>query len=344
MKHVFIINSHTTYLTAMGVINFLKINILDIIIVLVRNYKNKYLNEKYVIIDATSLSNESERVFNRRNFLRNPKSRFISKVDIFISSVIGGEYNLYAPHLAHPLWTILYTNKNCVHFSYIQEGLVPFTTAYVTKTPIKGILENFIYDWISSGRVWFFRPWYLKDHIIDDSKIDAYAINDLFFKYLPVETKIVKWPLPEYEMNVHFEDQHRIFIYDAFVAHHIMESIDYIQMCKNLIDDYATSYNYLKFHPGQSKDEKEIIKSYFDEKGLAYYVLDNAIPFEYVIMAMKNLKLVGYGSTLLYLAHDYGHEVVCRDDDLLKFSRYRLYRKSCGFMSYKDYIKTKHLE
>jgi len=341
MKHVFIINSHTAFLTAIGTISFLKLDSIEVLFLLVRNYKNDDIPKEVVVYDVSSLSFESERVFNRRNFCRRPKMAFVDKVDSFINDIIGEAYHLYAPHLAHPLWTIMYTNDKCEYFSYIQEGYIPFKKAYVVKPTTKGKIENFFYDRITNGRVWFYRPWYLKEKIKDHSKIDAFAINNSFFSYLPAKCNIIKWPLPKENIDLIFPRNHTIFIYDAFVTHNLIRSKDYISMCKILIDEQATEHNYLKFHPGQSEEEKKKIISYFQLKNLKYTVLENSIPFEYVLMTQKELRLVGYGSSLLFLAHDYGHEVICEDDRLMTFKLYSRYRNFYGFMSFKEYISQK---
>ena len=337
MKHVFILNSHTTYLTAIGVIAYLHLEISDIIMVLVRNYTNDFLPGDFVIWDASSLSYESEKVFNRRNFWRSPKINFIKRVDATINSYISESFHLYAPHLAHPLWTIMYTNEKCEYFSYIQEGCIPFSNAYVSQTPLKGLLKNFLYDKISNGRVWFYRPWYLRDKIKDCSKIDAYAINYKFFSHLPAKVNIVKWPVPPKKISIDFQVNHTIFIFDAFVTHNLIKEREYLSMCKELIKSEASEHNYIKFHPGQSENEKKEILSFFRASNLTYYVLDDSIPFEYVIMMKKNLKFAGFGSSLLFLAYDFGHKVICRDDDLLSFKLYSNYRSFCGFMSFKQY-------
>jgi len=322
----------------MGTIEFLKLDVLSVILLFVRNYRNEYIRKDFNIIDLSHLSYESEKAFASRNLRRKIKAEIIKKIDGFVTESIGETYHLYAPHLAHPLWIVLYTNRKCCQFSYLQEGLAPFASAFVMSTPLLGYLENIFYDTLVHGRMWYYRPWYLQSRIRTDIKMDAYARNDKFFKYLPLKTSIIEWPIPEQENSLIFEEDHKIFIYDAHVVHHIMKSNDYIMMCKKLIDTQAATYNYLKFHPGQSNEETDIIKDYFNSKHLKYQVLDNAIPFEYVIMTKKNLKLTGYGSTLLFLAHDYGHKVYCYDDALLKFRLYRRYRKINGVMSFKEYV------
>lgn len=326
-------------MTVMGTISFLKLNSNDVFLLLVRNYSNSAIPSSFKTIDLSLLSSDSEKVFSRKNFWRRPKMELIKKVDDFVQFVIVEPFHLYAPHLAHPLWTIMYTNSICEGFSYIQEGVIPLTTTYVTRTPLKGLLKNFIYDFMTNGRVWYYRPWYLRDKIIDQSRIDSYATNNRFFSYLPAKTNIIKWKTPPEDYNINFEDKHMIFIFDAYVAHGIMKEKDYLQMCKSLIDKMASKFNYLKFHPGQSKKEVEEIKNYFLTKKLCIQILSNSTPFEYVIMTKKNLKITGYGSSLLFLAHDYGHEVFCRDDDLLKFKTYRQYRKNFGAMSFAEYTR-----
>ena len=336
MKNVFFINSHTTCLTVFGVIDYLKLNLSDVILICVRNYKNIQLNDFPNVIDASNISEESS-VMVRLDFNKRDREKYIKDVDEFIDLKIGGSYHLFAPHLAHPFWQLFYTNEKCKFFSYVQEGALPFTKAFVTKAPLKGKIENILYKFLFTNRSWFYRPWFLKDHIKDLSKVDAYTTNDKFFKYLPVEKKYVKWP--SQNVKTEFLPDHRIFIYDAFVSNSIMLSGDYITMCKKLVDEYAEKNNYLKFHPSQSEEEREIIKNYFTTKCLKYEVLDNSIPFEYVIMQEKNLHLVGLGSSLLFLAHEYGHDVICLDDELLKFERYSKYRERFGFMSYREYIQ-----
>ena len=338
MKHVFVINSHTTYLTAMGTIDYLKLEVSSIIILLVRNYKNTYMRKDYRILDASDLSYKSEKAFASRNLRRKDKVEMIKIIDEFIIDNIGETFHLYAPHLAHPLWVVLYTNKACCHFSYIQEALAPFTNRFVTRTPLLGFFENIYYDMLTHGRMWYYRPWYLHSRIRIDIKMDAYARNEKFFKNLPLKTSIIDWPLPEQDISLSFEEDHKIFIYDAHVVHHIMKSDDYIMMCKKLIETQAATYNYLKFHPGQSIEETNIIKEYFKSKNLNFLVIDNAIPFEYIIMTKKNLKLTGYGSTLLFLAYDYGHKVYCYDKELLQFKSFKKYIKNNGGILFDEYI------
>lgn len=339
MKHVFIINSHTTYLTSIGVIDLLNFSKDEVLLVLVRNYKNDLMRD-YKRIDASNLSLETEKVFDKKYncfFIKH----IVNQVDSFISNVIDGDFHLYAPHLSHPFWQIAYTSNLCLGFSYIQEGCLPFKTAYVNKAPLLAHLKNIYMKYISKGRVWCYRPWFLREEIIDIEKINSYSIDNKFFKYLPVQNIIVKWPVPLAIPNCCFKDNHKIFIFDAFVKNHVMELKDYLSQCEKLIDKEAAQNNYLKFHPGQSSEERNQIIRYFENKRLSFEILDNNIPFEYIIMTQRSLSLTGYGSSLLFLAYRYHHNVTCYDDELLVYPLYQAYKKNNGFMSFKEYIQNK---
>ena len=56
MKHVFIIHSHTTFLTAIGCVNYQKLTSSDIIFLYVRNYKNSIFKAKDIDSRVTGRS------------------------------------------------------------------------------------------------------------------------------------------------------------------------------------------------------------------------------------------------------------------------------------------------
>ena len=338
MKHVFFINSHTTFLTAMGVVEYQKLKKEEILLVLVRNYRNEMI-KKYHFVDWSDLNLFSETIFANKYSVSIVR-RIIKDVDAKINSIFGNCYHLYAPHLAHPLWQIAYTSLFCKRFSYIQEGMIPFTTAFVTSPKPFGMIKNWYMKIISLNRVWIYRPWFLKTEIRDFSKVDAYAINNKFFKHLPLPVHIVNWPEPNIKVKSVFEKEHTIFVFDAYVKNGVMKSDDYLCMCKKMIDLNSSLYNYLKFHPGQSANEIKAIIDYFNVNKLRYEILDNNVPLEYIITKNKGLHLAGYGSSLLFLAYDYGHNVTCHDEELIQFPLYRKYRKNCGFMSFAEYTKS----
>ena len=94
MKHVFIINSHTTFLTSVGTVEYLKLNDCDVIFVYVRNYKNSVTKISYKVVDATNISNSCRKISTQYK-------EYIREVDLFVSQNICDKYALYVPHLWH---------------------------------------------------------------------------------------------------------------------------------------------------------------------------------------------------------------------------------------------------
>ena len=93
----------------------------------------------------------------------------------------------------------------------------------------------------------------------------------------------------------------------------------------------------MKFHPAQSSDERESIITFFSNRGHRAEVMNDDIPIEYVIIQFKNLKFIGFTSSLLYYAHDYGHMVICNETKLTEASdTYRRHVKECGFQTYSE--------
>lgn len=339
-SHIFVINSHTTFLTVLGIIDYLSLSKNDVLLLRVRNYDND-LTKYWDTIDTSKLCSECE-VLLRKDLKRNLKIDYIKKVDDFVSTYFSNKYHLYAPHLAHPFWQVMYTNSKCTHFSYVQEGALPFTSAFQNKVPFWGKVKNLIFKIIGSERYWYYRPWFLKSKIKKTSLVDSYSTNEAFFRYLPVPNYRIRWPEPTMDYSISLKNPHMIFIFDGFVSNMIMQLDDYLGECKKLIDKEAKTYNYLKFHPAQKRDEISTICEYFKQKNLHFEELESTKPFEYTIISNRDLNLTGFGSSLLYLAYEHGHNVTCYDYVLNKYILYRENRKRCGFMSFDEYVKNEN--
>lgn len=89
-------------------------------------------------------------------------------------------------------------------------------------------------------------------------------------------------------------------------------------------------FNYIKFHPGQPEEERNIILSFFENEGLAYRIMDNDIPMELIISSKKNLNFAGFSSSVLYYAIDYGHNVVHREDWQMESPLYSKFLENSG--------------
>ena len=327
MKHVFVINSHTTFLTSMGTVELLKLRDDDVVFIYVRNYSNRVTPVPFKIVQATEIANVC-------NNIGTDYENNIKKVDAFINKNIERRYNLYVPHLWHYFFQLLYTNRKCCSVSYVQEGGPAQTKVFEYDVPFVERAKSFVRHAIL-GRRTFECKWYKRGTLYKQRHVDAYALNDKYFRPMHPRTHIVKWPPTKLDMTI--DAGAPIFVFDGHIDNGLVEPDIYLRCCKQMILEKAKPNNYVKFHPAQKKEERDTILSYFKQKNYNVVVMCDDIPTEYVIIQFKNLTFVGFTSSLLYYAHDYDHKVICCEKMLTEASvTYRKHVKECGFQTYSE--------
>ena len=141
MKHVFIINSHTTYLTSLGIIEYLSLSPDDIVMIYTRHYNNSLLGDKYFIIDFSAEDEICTKNAQKGGYqLQN----CIQIVDNCVRNYIKTQYSLYFPHLQMVISQLFFTNSLCVKGSYVQEGAFCQPGKYIHKFKLLDKLKNFI--------------------------------------------------------------------------------------------------------------------------------------------------------------------------------------------------------
>lgn len=337
MKSIFFIHSHTLFLTSLGVIEYLEIPADEIVFFYARNYKNTLFNIPYKVIDITSLYS-SLQVNNHKKIWRNKhfRKQKIMEIDNLLYDACGdSKFRAFVPHMAFSLFKIVSTNKLCNSISYIQEGGVPFTMAYSCRFDLLHTVYHWIYNrFIASPRLKYTGRWYDPTLLTRQLKIDSYSISDTFFKHLPSNNHIVKWPNIDVSFPYTFDTP--IFVFDGFIKNNHIESDYYLEMCEKLISNESKDNNYIKFHPVQDIREKLFILNCFKNRGKKYSIIQDDIPLEVVISSCSHLRFVGFGSSLLYFAKDYGHDVVCKDIWLKNSKLYMNYKNETGFMWFID--------
>ena len=309
MKHVFIIHSHTSFLSSMGTIDYLALNMQDVIFLYARNYSNSIFRLECRVINInemySAIKNVGWKIFKKKKV----RSSWIDNIDKFIDTNIRDNYTLYLPYIGFPLFQLFYTNTMCVKMCYVQEGGIPFKNAYSTDYPFfKKLKYNFYNRFILREKRLFMPPkWYLEEIFTKQNTIESYAINNSFFKNLPSHNNIIKWP--KKKLDFEFQNDYPIFVFDGFVANEHIESSFYLEKCKKIINLEAKENNYIKFHPAQSQYEQEQITSFFDILNKKYIILSNNIPFELILSSYSGLTIIGFGSSLLHFAEDLHHTV-----------------------------------
>lgn len=327
MKHIFVINSHTTFLTAMGTIEYLNLMDEDVILIYTRNYRNEVIHVPFKIVEATEIANTCTNIGT--DYEGN-----IRKVDVFIEQNIDGKYNLYVPHLWHYFFQLLYTHKNCKRVSYVQEGGPAQTKVFEYDVPFVERAKSLIRHTLL-GRRTFECKWYKRGTLYKQRHVDAFALNENYFRPMHPRTHIVKWPPVKLDLVI--DAKAPIFIFDGHISNGHVEPNVYLKCCEQMIIENAKTNNYIKFHPAQKKDERDAILSYFKKINCDVVIMRDDIPTEYVIIQFKDLTFIGFTSSLLYYAHDNGHTVKCYEKQLTEASKtYRAHVQICGFQTYSD--------
>lgn len=336
MKNVFIINSHTTFLSALGTIRYLKLKEETVLLLYMRNYSNSVIKHEFKVVDISDFIESFDSLYKSKIY------RYISikKIDLFIDSLIGEPFNLFCPHLLHQVWQVIYTNKLCQQMSYIQEGGIPYKEYYITnpslRTRIRLYVSNVLYR--MTNRIWH-GGWYTYGTMKKQKDLHSYAIDDIFYRYLPSKNHRIMWP--KINMNNVIADGSTVFVFDGFVKNGLCEEDIYINNSKRLVSTHHGIKNYIKFHPVQSNSQKQTIYDFILKESIDFHILPDDVPFELILSSSNHLKVVGFGSSLLYYAYNLGHDVVCEDDWLLESSLFSNYYKRTGLLRFCDYIKLK---
>lgn len=328
MKHLFVINSHTTCMTALGVIDYLHLNKDDIIFVLVRNYKNILIQGKYKEIDMSWAYSYK--------YFQNLLSCYIviKKIDKQINNGVGNSnYIMYAPNPGGVrILQLIFTNSFCSGFNYLQEGaLVLSGLLKKRQLPLSRSILDIFFKTLYHHRIWSsYFSWRVPDFINDDrSNPVCYALNDSIFKELGYKQQTINWPKFDIESKYSLDPQYPCFIFESSVEMDIIEKDIYMHFVEVLIERAAGSMNYFKFHPFQSAENREYITSLFTKRGLQFKELPMEFPFEVYLSSYKHMTVLGFKSSLLVFAKQLGHNIISLENELLANSaRYSHWRQN----------------
>lgn len=330
MKHLFYIHSHTTYLTAVGVIESLQIQAEEIIFVISRNYKNTFHHSLYKEIDLSLTFKDSM----DEPFKFWKLNKLVKYVDSILEKEVNDKYLAYLPHVGVFLPQVLATNKNCRGIRFIEEGSCCYSPRIeIKRYPIKEIIK-ILYSQVFTQfkRFWFtdFVFYHEFLHKRKEVETELFCISQKAYEYLNYKKHIVQWPTIKIDDTLN--QQYPIFIFEAAIEQKYAEKEIYLDRVKKVIESESEEVNYIKFHPAQHKANIEVIHSHFKRLGKQVIDLPNDVPFELVILNQKDLKIIGFGSSLLLYAKSLGHQVKSFESLLLDDPKYKEYKKVCDFV------------
>ena len=326
MKHLFLIHSHTIFLTSIGVIGKLNLKKEDVVFIYSRHYKNN-LNYSYKCFDFSKEIETSFHImlsFSRKKFTVNRKRRnkIVNFFDDFVADELGDSYYLYVTHLQSPSFQILATNSKCKECFFVQEG------------------GRIMYDCLNHHNLWYFilynrlclhdekrfwkcYNWFPAPNDPYNRPVTVFAFDKEYFGNEPLQIIMVHWP--NIKLEIELDAQYPIFVLEGAVELGQVEKELYFKSTDNLITACGKVKNYIKFHPIQSEEIKLVYIKMFEDKGMKVKELPMDIPFELIVSSLTNLTICGFGSSLLFYAKTFGHKVISHEKDLLKSYRYRNY-------------------
>lgn len=326
MKHIFFIHSHTLFLSSLGIINKLGIEAGDVLFLFSRHYRT-VLPFDYQWID---ISDEFENTFHilfswsRKNFFysRRKRCESLAFFDGLIEKYITGEYFLYSSQLQALPYQILATNSKCRECFFVQEGGRVMLSVLTDKISLPWRIYNYLVL-RNDNRLWKCTNWFPNKHTPYNRPIRVYSFDDNYFGKLPKENIHIEWPTVN--MDVEICSDYPIFLLEGAVELGQIEKSVYENAVYKLISQYGARNNYIKFHPMQSDTTKEKYKNMFFRYGYKIEELPMEIPFELILVKYKNLKLYGFGTSLLFYGKALGHDVISNEKELMKSYRYRRY-------------------
>lgn len=301
MKHVFVIGSHTPFLTSLGVIQHLELTQEEVVFVLGRNYRCDLLGQAYTKFDISDKyyiylkGNTNKRIREHEAWL-----------DQFIETHIGEPFVLYEPHLCFMTFQILATHPLCKDVKFIQEGIADFTQPEPVKRKISW-KDLFIENFLTRGtRIWMNQCWNDTRGLKDKKVSETFAITDKLFQNMHCKHTIVSWPVVDTQLKL--DPQATFFVFESLVEQKNIEKEIFMAATRALIRKFGGKMNYVKYHPYQTQANINEINQIFHSLGFQVQNLPGDVPFELILCSETKYKICGFTTSLVFFASLLGHE------------------------------------
>ena len=326
MKHLFLVHSPVAYLVSVSVINELKIDKEDAVIIFNEFAKIPSGSYTGISINEFYKSKGLKKLFNTLRYFSIPQ-----RIDRLVEHITGEEkFIAYIPVL-HLLTKSLITHPNCYSFSFIEEGL---TNYYKEETLQSLAMINSKDSWRSSflkntRRVLnemylVLRGYNFKLQTLPFSyscynaftDVGFYCLSDQSFPLINQNKKVI---LPfeqkfftSLKQQFDFDLSNKIvWIGDASVKQRGFSESIYMEGiqegCANFIKEKNQKEIFIKFHRDETKSMRKQIQKLFLDNDISFQVIPDSVIMELLLFKSKNVTLVGVYSSLLYYASIMGH-------------------------------------
>jgi len=322
MKHVFLVHTHITYIVAQSIIEALSLKKENIFFICTRNYKIDFddqinLNAEFELLNNTNYSNF---------FL---KWHLIKKIDRKLNSAGIDLYHIYLPHIAHPLFQILGSNKKCCKINIMEEG--SNCLSYRLYNPPVNLKKRLITLMLNKSGLWgknrYFRVSSNSELKYFDKKILPifYGISPRSFEnVIGYEKRIVSIYQENEVISKQIPDNVNVLLLESIIEQDNLSSALFFDSIEFIAKKINNEEVYLKFHPYQNANNRERVIGILEKYSNVNLIADDVV-MEKVFLYAKNLKVYGFTTSLLFYAKSFGHTAfsfayLWKDD--LKYKNY----------------------
>lgn len=331
MKHIFLVHSPVTFLVSVSVIDKLKLSPDEAIVVFYQFKKLMPKEKKFTVINIDEFYQSDNFFIKVKNYLR--YFNIAKRIDRMIDDVTQNEnYVAYIPSM-YFMAKIICTNKLCVSFNFIEEGLLNYykeeTLFAITainakdlwrssflKNPKQVLFEMYMvlrgYNFRLQGLPFSYSCYNGVKNIL------FYRLSEDAFPLIGARDKKTIVPFDknafagiDQKVDMNIDDQF-IWIGDAGVQLYGFSEIVYLQGilegCIHFLKAKKVRSVLIKFHRDEPSALREKVKKLFAENNISYQTLPDSTVMELLLFNAKNVTLIGIYSSLLYYASIMGHK------------------------------------
>lgn len=324
MKYLFTIHSHVTFLSALAVIKYEKLD-KDEVIIISSNYRVPL--EDYTVCPSYDETETSL-------FIKLKNLNYPAAFDRYIDQITGGEKYIAFIDLMSSGNRILVTNPQCEGFHFIEEGIVNYgnydsfrlLTIDIDRFPWR---INYKKDWklLLNGIFRIIRGRSLKllslpihpNIYANFQSVKFYCFSEKAFLKISPESKVITpFTIIREEMQSLINgldiSGSCLWLGDSMNRVYGIDLEEFKSALTTFLENWIKQDNnilqrkmYIKFRPDQPDEEKRETLRIFESFGFEITILSYDTIIEALLIASENVNVMGNGTSLLIYANILGH-------------------------------------
>lgn len=327
MKHVFYVHSGITWLMALGIVQRHSFRNQDVLILVGRGFTHSCPFEHELLTEAEQHL-AAIPSYGSREVIR--QYTVLKALDKKLEQRTGkDDFVLYLPTERNYLMQYLQTHARCARRNFIEEGLLTYHGSFLKHGAPSSLRSHLQYG--------LRFPFHLNRTLVGKNH-HRFSPDD-FTVYVGTDTAqsmLSQFTVSKIDLTVLTSSfQHvlpeikTLFVFDPVVEKKICDRQTFLQCLEDFVRANLSSDTEvaLKFHPEQVSFEMYI--EVFTSLQIPYRVVPQDVIPEVLFMASSGLRVLGLSSSVLFYAHEWGHEVRSFSTELAnQSSSYRQWVKS----------------